>query len=548
MGKKRKSLHPNDPLFHTDHPRPVSRRDFIRQGFMTGTGVVAGSSIFSLFANPRKAFAELSGDISSMASVAGCPVGGGLRPRLPVICFDLAGGANIAGSNVLTGGQEGQRDFLSTAGYSKLGIPDTMLPTGAGDNIEEQLGLLFHAQSQMGAGIIEKAGAALPNVNGVVIPARSDNDTANNPHNPMYAIARAFQLSGRDGNVVPLVGSRNSESGGNSTFPPSFMNPELRPTKVDRPTDVTGMIDTGDLTAILNEEDVKAVMESIARLSHQKLDKVSTGIPITGAPIERADVIKDLVRCGYFSAADIAERFANEIVDPAADPQIVGPGGIFSDGENGDWNGQDRGEFRKTASVMKMVLNGYAGAGTITMGGFDYHTGDRAVGERRDLRAGRCIGACLNYAQRLGQPLMIYVFSDGSVSSNGRIDDTPANGNIPGGGGKGEWTSDNSSTAASFILLYDPNAAGRPTIITPTNQLGWFSRDASVVRSSSPAADNVNALVNTVLLNYMSASGMISGSSLTAFENIFTTLNISHGLGSNIDKLMAFGEIITPPV
>ena len=54
-------------------------------------------------------------------------------------------------------------------------------------------------------------------------------------------------------------------------------------------------------------------------------------------------------------------------------------------------------EFEKTASVMKLVVDGYAGAGTISMGGFDYHTGDRSTGEGRDFRAGVCIGACLEY-------------------------------------------------------------------------------------------------------------------------------------------------------
>ena len=230
MGKKQKPLHPNEPLRHADHPRPVTRRDFIRQGFITGGGVVMGSGILSLFSNPKEAYAQLSGDIHNMASVAGCPVGGSLGPRLPIICFDLAGGANIAGSNVLAGGPGGQEDFLSTNGYSKLGIPDTMLPSAPDNFINRDLGLLFHTESQMLAGIVEKGGAGLPNVNGVIIPARSDNDTGNNPHNPMYAIAKAFQNSGRDGNVVSLIGSRNSDSGGNSTFPPSFMDPELRPT------------------------------------------------------------------------------------------------------------------------------------------------------------------------------------------------------------------------------------------------------------------------------------------------------------------------------
>ncbi len=99
---------------------------------------------------------------------------------------------------------------------------------------------------------------------------------------------------------------------------------------------------------------------------------------------------------------------------------------------------------------MKMVIDGNAGAGTITMGGFDYHTGDRSTGELRDFRAGKCIGACLEYAARTNKPLMIYVFSDGSLSSSGMID------NSVDGRGKGVWTNDNQSTASTFFLVYNP--------------------------------------------------------------------------------------------
>ena len=134
-----------------------------------------------------------------------------------------------------------------------------------------------------------------------------------------------------------------------------------------------------------------------------------------------------------------------------ADPDIKGAGGIFTDAE---FDSDD--EFEKTAAVMKLVINGFAGAGTITMGGFDYHTGDRSTGEERDFRAGVCMGACLEYAARRGKPLMVYVFSDGSLSSNGMID------NSTGGRGKGVWTGDNQSTAASMILVFNP--AGRPTL------------------------------------------------------------------------------------
>ena len=144
-----------------------------------------------------------------------------------------------------------------------------------------------------------------------------------------------------------------------------------------------------------------AVMEAMARVSHKKLklDTVSTRLGNDA-------MIKNLVRCGYIKAADIAERFGDQPpIDPTLDLNIQS---IFSAAELGDR------EFSKTASVMKMVVNRYAAGGCITMGGYDYHTGDRVTGENRDLRAGRCIGACLEYAAIIGQPLMVYVFSDGS--------------------------------------------------------------------------------------------------------------------------------------
>jgi hypothetical protein len=324
--------------------------------------------------------------------------------------------------------------------------------------------------------------------NGAVIPARSENDTGNNPHNPMYAINRC----GADGELLTLIGSRNSDSGGNSLAPADMIDLTVRPTKIDRPSDVSGLVDTGKLVGLLNQSDAVAVMEAIQRISDMKLASVDTGLTTDA-------VVKELVRCGYVKSADLVDRYGNPAeLDVTLDTDIVSDaGGIFTQAEfDGD------SEFRKAASVMKLVVNGYAGAGTITMGGYDYHTGDRAVGEIRDLRAGRCMGACLEYAARKGTPLMLYVFSDGSVASNGSID------NSTDGRGKGVWTGDNQSTAASFFLVYNPG--GQPTLVNDDilrQQIGTFSADGSVNNASSPAANNVNLLVQTVALNYLALHG-----------------------------------------
>jgi hypothetical protein len=511
----------NEPILHGDHKRPVTRRDFLSAGLVTGSATVVVPTAMSLLAS-RAARGDVLSDLAGIGSAA-CGITGGAG-KIPFICFDLSGGANIAGSNVLIGGQGGQLDFLTTAGYSKLGIPGNMTPN-LPTFTDTSYGVAFHSDSAFLRGMNMRALAATrANTNGTVIAARSENDTGNNPHNPMYGIAR----TGAKGELLTLIGSVSSDSGGNSVAPISMMDSRIRPTKVDRASDVTGLVDTGELgTLFPDPNDAVSVMESMAVLSHRKHGLVAANP--TGAPNLDDAALKQFNKCGQIKSAYLAERFGNTPLDPGADPNIVGAGGIFTDAEyNGD------GEFRKTAAVMKMVIDGNAGAGTIQMGGFDYHTGDRSTGEVRDLRAGQCIGACLEYAARTNKPLMIYVFSDGSLSSNGMLD------NSVNGRGKGVWTGDNQSTAASFFLVYRPG--GRAALRSPTrNQIGWYSGDGSVVTSSHPGANAVNLLVELVVLNYMGLHGQEG-----QFTGGPTTVFPSQGLGGTAqrDSLTAFAPIV----
>jgi hypothetical protein len=143
---------------------------------------------------------------------------------------------------------------------------------------------------------------------------------------------------------------------------------------------------------------------------------------------------------------------------------------------------------------------------------------------------------------------MIYVFSDGSVFSNGSPDDSASAGTgetlVLGGGGKGQWTGDNSSTACSYLLAYDP-AKNVPIWnndpqVELRRQIGRMSSDASVVTSATPAANNVNLLVNMVLLNYMALNGSVKPGDMSAFTTAFP----NHGLGNNIENYIAFGQIL----
>ena len=516
----------NDPILHADHARPVSRRDFLSAGLVTGSATVIVPTVASMLAS-RAARADGQAVLADLAGIGAgaCGIQGG-SGKVPFICFDLSGGANIAGSNVLIGKGGGQLDFLTTAGYSKLGLPGNMTPNLA-NQLDQSYGLAFHIDSAILRGMnMRTAAGTRASSNGTVIAARSENDTGNNPHNPMYGIAK----TGARGELLTLIGSQSSDSGGNSMAPAAMVNPQIRPTKVDRASDVTGLVDTGELGTLFLTGNTPAdkiaaadkavsVMESMAVMTNAKHGRVATGLANDAA-------LKQFNKCGYVKSAYLAAQFTDPAsLNPALDTRIVGPTGIFTQAEyDGD------GEFRKTAAVMKMVIDGNAGAGTIQMGGFDYHTGDRSTGEMRDLRAGQCMGACLEYAARVGRPLMLYVFSDGSLSSNGMVD------NSVNGRGKGVWTGDNQATAASFFMVFNPGSRAPLTGAT-MNQIGAYSADGSVVTSSHPGANAVNLLVELVILNYMALHGQ---------QGQFTNLFPAQGLGGNSqrDALTAFGQIV----
>ena len=138
--------------------------------------------------------------------------------------IDLAGGANLMGLEALAGVKVGQLNFISTAGFAKLGLPGSMIPTSS-TFIDQSLGMAFHADSAILRGIKTRAQAAtLAGVNGVVIPAMSQNDTGNDTLNPMYGIAQAAAgptgaTPKQYGSLLTLIGSQSSVSGGNSAAP-----------------------------------------------------------------------------------------------------------------------------------------------------------------------------------------------------------------------------------------------------------------------------------------------------------------------------------------
>lgn len=475
------------------HARPQTRREFLNQGLIAGVGTVFLPSLATILSR------------AANAQSATCVVdNGGLlgAGKIPFLAIDQGGGANIAGSNVMVGGMGGQEDFLDPAGYAKLGLPQAVIPQNVG--VDRQFGLAMHPNSALLRGMLDKAGVGTRmNTNGCVIPARSENDTGNNPHNPVYGIARA----GANGEFAATIGSRSTESGGRSRAPDSMIEADLRPVKVSNRNEAIGL-GGGEDDGFPNGR----VAAAAAVISALKLGQIN-----------EAQATEELVQCGY----DKSEATFNTVVtpqdlDPEADPilQTIFPGGQLDDGN-----------FRKAAAAMKVVVNGYGGAGTIEYGGRDYHQDPRPETDDKDFVIGQVIGASLEYAAQLNKPLMIYCFSDGAVSADDLQED---DGN---GTTKFRWRSDNSQTAASFILVYNPN--GQPVLRNgaASQQLGYFRSSGNVETGSSPFANSVVQLAEMVVLNYLGLHGE---------EAMFGAVLDNPGLGTGaaVAPYIAFEAIV----
>jgi hypothetical protein len=552
--KPPKPTPPGTPFRHENHPRPVSRRDFLATGFLGAQGMVIGPAWLGALLKAQNARAGncpagLDTDMCQLTAQSQCnvpPPGGGL----PFICFDLAGGANLVGSEALVGVQGGQANFLSVAGYGKLGVPGNMVPSSTA-NVSSALGLLWHADGAILRGIMSVASAStLAGVNGAVIPAMSQNDTQSNPTNPIYGIykAGAAYAGGAMGQVLPLVGTESSVSGGNSMALMYTINSAWQPATIQQPTDAVALAPPPPPGGGVDPLAI-AELESQARIGSGTTayaGSSSTGSEFAGVlglpngvvlypgsgNTSQDAALKNQVRCASVKAANTAAVFSSGPagLDPTQDSNIKAgsPGPIFTVAQM-----QSDRDIAATASVMKLVIDGWAGAGTIAMGGFDYHDSTRASGETRNFKAGQMIGAVLEYAARQKTPVMVQIMSDGSLSSSSMVDTSAA------GRNKLAWQGDNSSVAATVFLVYSPN--GRPQLRNGAagQQIGYFSSDGSVVSSSSPAANSVNQIPELIILNYM---GLLGTDSLFATPGYFPM----QGLGGTaaLNAMTAFTKIV----
>jgi hypothetical protein len=453
----------NKAFYQLENHRPSSRRDFLGQMAGALATYTLAPSLLSLLKQNLL-----------MAQEGACGAGAEVMTgRVPVLILDLAGGANIAGSNVMVGGPGGQTDFL--ADYKKMGLPDSMLPSLPGQ-LDNSMGLLFHNDSGIMRGIRARANAAIRSrVDGIVFCADSNDDTGNNPHNPIYWLARA----GAAGDLATLAGTRGSDSGGNSTIPISSINPTLRPVQLNRPEDALNLINIGKLSELF-PNNAKAILRATEQMSTRHL--------ATFNQQTLPQQLKTLVECGYIESQDIIDRFTPGAVNAALDPQVTSLFDVVNDASE-----------RRVATMVKLLLDGRLGAATVEKGGYDYHDQTRSTGETRDFEVGSLIGKSMALASAKGKDLLIYVLTDGGVSASRTVTD-----NSEGGRGKLVWTGDSGDTGATFMLLY--RHSGKPGLRSTNRQIGSFT-SKGVLGGSSILANSVTNLSKAIVANYLALYG-----------------------------------------
>ncbi|GAB4012680.1 MAG: hypothetical protein Fur0010_08780 [Bdellovibrio sp.] len=485
--KKVKDQNGKEILLHDGH-KLVSRRDFLASGFISMSAFTLAPSLLAILK-------------SNSAHALECTTAPTVVGKTPVLIFDLGGGANLIGSNVMVGGPGGQMDFL--ASYETLGLPMNMHPSGA-NQINNELGLAFHSDSAILRGIqSETSTTTRTKVDGAVFCTSSSDDTANNPHNPIYWLNKA----GAVGGLAQLAGTDNSISGGKSIVPDASIDPTIKPVILNRPQDALGLINIGKLGELFTPQKAQRILKAIERMSEQKI--MSFGQQTL------PDQIKELVKCGYIGSQDLIGRYTPQALDASLDPMVTQ---VFDNLNNGDQ--------RKTATMLKLLLDGHLGVATVQKGGYDYHDKTRATGEARDFEIGSLIGRALELASLKQKDLLIYVITDGGVVAGNQLD------NSQGGRGKLIWTGDSSQRSSTFMLLY--RHQGRAVLRNGTRQIGHFKASGSVENAATPSSNSVSNLAKLITANYLALHGEESKLASIVGDNPF---------GTNLDRYLVFNRI-----
>lgn len=494
------------PMFNHSH-KPRSRREFLGQGFISGAGMVLTPSLLTMISRHAQGAPD-------------CGAAGSTAQQIPFMIFDFAGGCNFAMGNVLVGKAGGQTDFLDDAAVATLSIPSTQNPLNNPAMVDNELGLLFHKNSAWLAGFRSATTATTrAKMNGVIVCGRSADDTANNPLNPAFWVQKA----GLKGALVDIIGSGSGNALGRSQAPADSVT-TASPILVRSSADSLSIVNTGLIGQLLPDP---GQAEKLLKATHS----MSAGQLAAFMEKDVPTQVKTLVECGYIKATDNLTKFTATAVNPANDALVTavkGVNNIATDALIPDQFTVTTANDDKVTTVAKLLLDGYAGVGTVEFGGYDYHGNDAIQTAQKDFDAGRSAGMAFELAARKGKPLMAAFITDGSVSASST---TPVA--DPRVAGKFDFASDSGVRSSAFVLGFNPIA--KPEMAGST-QIGAFLDGAgSVNQDISSVGNNVSNVSKALALQWLAANGREG-----EFDKLF-----GNTLGTNLTPFLAFAKFKT---
>ena len=446
--------------------KKLTRRDFLNDSIERACGYLCMPSLATLLINGRALATSNCPD----ASASNAPA---------FIALDLKGGASIAGNNVIVYKESGE--LLKS--YEGLGLPNAINPKKNSDMIDTSLGLPMHTNSATLKGI--KA-TTQPDVQakttGVVICTKAADDTSSNE----LASAPGVFLAGSSGLITPLVGSDGGNagsSGGNSITP--FMHSTV-PVKIFDIASASEIITLGDVWQ-QQPQRMQKVLAAINKMSFAQLDRFAN----LGMPQQHAEMIK----CGYMKAEELLTPGEIDL-DPSND-NLANKNSVLSQGVE-----------EAAVEIAYLVLKGYAGSGTVSLPGYDYHNGSAQLSDTKDYEAGKTIGIMLQMAANLQRKLMIHVYTDGGVDPSAGTQSTTYGETV-----KFVWSGDSEVRSAAFVLVYDPS--GRPKLNfsdSERQQLGAYQDEDNGTINLTPSrhakiSSSPRAQAQIVVANWLAWQG-----------------------------------------
>lgn len=430
MSKNKKEI----PMWaRTGHAKPVTRRDFLSAGLIPFAANMFVPNWMSLIlGNPAMA----------QTTAADCPAPATL---IPFVTVNLSGGAAMSSNFVpMNAGRE------PISSYSKIGLGDNQVP------LEREFGNATFAANQVSKFLVgvraQAAAATIANTTFIGIPCDSQNDTNTNK----FDISGAITKAGLVGTNLPNMGRVNTRTGINQAA--ALMAPPSPLVVNSYNALLTSIGYSASLGTALNQTQKNSLAKLMSNLSESQTRKM--------AAVQGGDGVKKVLDCAGIKNVDVVQK-GSAIVDPRQNAGYSTVWGINANTAAGN-------RELIFGAMIYNTLVGQAGVSNLELGGYDYHDNTRTTGDNRDQDAGVVVGRILQSAAVMQKPVMIYIVSDGSVSSP---DSTARN---------APWSGDRGSNGVAYLLYYDPK--GRPA--TSDFQIGQFNNnqaaDPTFVTGANP--------------------------------------------------------------